>query len=75
MFQRKVEAFGYKREEIEVKVENNWVVVRGKQGMCEENNFRSKEFTKKFSLPAGMKPEDVTSSLSPEGILTVTRRK
>jgi len=40
--------------------------------MREENNFSSKSFFKKFSIPQGVKPENISSSLSPQGVLTIS---
>jgi DNA primase len=48
------------------------VTITGKQEMREENNFSSRQFYKKFSIPQGVKPENITSSLSPQGVLTIS---
>jgi hypothetical protein len=48
------------------------VSISGKQEMRQENNFSSKSFNKAFSIPAGVKPESITSSLSPGGVLTIS---
>ena len=36
------------------------------------SSFISKQFEQKFSLPSGVKPESITSSLSRDCVLTVT---
>lgn len=48
------------------------VTISGKQESRQENNFSSKSFFKKFSIPSGVKPENITSSLSPQGVLTIS---
>ena len=35
-------------------------------------SYVSKQFEQRFSLPSGVKPEKISSSLSKEGVLTVT---
>jgi hypothetical protein len=48
------------------------VTISGQQESRQENNFSSKSFFKKFSIPHGVKPENITSSLSPSGVLTIS---
>jgi len=44
------------------------VTIEGKQ----ETTNSSRSFFKKFTIPEGVKPEDITSSLNPQGKLTIS---
>jgi len=67
-FEVKLDVPDYKPEELQIKISNNMVTIEGKQ----ETSFSSKQFYKKFSIPQGVKPETITSSLSPKGVLTLS---
>jgi HSP20 family molecular chaperone IbpA len=55
-----------------VKVEGNTIVITAKQEVQEAGGTRTRVFEQKFSLPNGVKAERVKSSLSREGVLTIT---
>ncbi|KAG4066781.1 hypothetical protein HA402_012848 [Bradysia odoriphaga] len=62
----------FKPEEISVKVEKNWIVVQAKhKEKQDEQGFIMREFTRRYELPAGCRGEDVVSSLSSDGVLSV----
>lgn len=67
----------YKPDELKVTVAGGVIIVEG----CHEERSQagevmvSRKFERKFSLPAGARPEDVESNLSSEGILVVTAKK
>lgn len=62
----------FKPEEISVKAEKNFVVVEAKhEEKQDEHGFVTRQFTRKYNLPAGYKGEDVISSLSSDGILSI----
>lgn len=66
----------FKPEEISVKTVDNCIVIRGKhEEKQDEHGFISREFTRRYMLPQGVEPETVTSSLSPDGILTISAPK
>ncbi|XP_054714837.1 protein lethal(2)essential for life-like [Uloborus diversus] len=66
----------FKPEELEVKIVNNFIVIHAKhEEKSDEHGFISREFTRKYMLPTGCEEEKVTSSLSPEGILTIIAPK
>ena len=44
------------------------VIIEGKQ----ETANSSRSFYKKFTIPQGVKPEDITSNLNPKGVLTIS---
>lgn len=62
----------FQPNEITVKTENNSIVVNGKhEEKQDEHGYISREFTRRYELPKGFKIEDVTSSLSSDGVLSV----
>jgi len=64
----------YKPEELSVKTEGNVLVILAKHETQTETgaSFVSKQFEQRFSLPSGVKPESIVSSLSKDGTLKVT---
>lgn len=59
-------------DEISVKIVGREIVVEGKHEEKEdEHGFISRHFVRKYVLPEDYKPEDVTSSLSSDGVLSV----
>ena len=62
----------FQPNEISVKTENNSIVVNAKhEEKKDDHGYISREFTRRYELPKGFKVEDVTSSLSSDGVLTV----
>lgn len=62
----------FKPEEISVKVENNSILVQAKhEEKQDEQGFISRQFTRRYDLPTNCKAEDVVSSLSSDGILSI----
>lgn len=62
----------FQPNEISVKTEDNSVVVHAKHEEKRDNHgYISREFTRRYDLPDGFKIEDVTSSLSSDGILSI----
>ncbi|KAJ8412376.1 hypothetical protein AAFF_G00127120 [Aldrovandia affinis] len=59
-------------EELVVKTKDGVVEITGKhEDRRDEHGYVSRCFTRKYTLPPGADAEKVTSSLSPEGVLTV----
>merc|ERR1712209_253371 len=71
-FQISLDAKNYNPEELDVKVEGSTIVITAKQEVQEAGGTRTRVFEQKFSLPNGVKAEKVKSSLSREGVLTIT---
>jgi len=62
----------FQPNEISVKTENNSIVVHAKhEEKRDDHGIISREFTRRYELPKGFKVEDVTSSLSSDGILSI----
>ncbi|XP_052871965.1 protein lethal(2)essential for life [Anopheles cruzii] len=63
-------------EEITVKTMERCIVVEGKhEEKQDEHGFVSRHFTRRYMLPSGHDPNDVVSTLSSDGVLTVTAPK
>ncbi|XP_035214168.1 protein lethal(2)essential for life-like [Stegodyphus dumicola] len=75
-FQVALNVSQFKPEEIEVKIVDNYVVIHGKhEEKSDEHGFVSREFTRRYMLPHNCESETVTSSLSPDGVLTINAPK
>lgn len=68
----KVPAQGYEPNEIEIKISENVVTIEGKQEMRQENNFKSRQFCKKFTIPSGVKPESISCTFGMDGVLQIS---
>jgi len=71
-FQISLDAKEYKPEDLDVRVEGNTIIMTAKQELQEAGGTRTRVFEQKFSLPSGVKPELVRSSLSRDGVLVIT---
>lgn len=75
-FQVMVDVSQFQPNEITVKTTDKNIIVHG---MHEERNDQfgtvSREFRRRITIPQGVNPESVTSTMSPEGILTVMAPK
>lgn len=60
-------------EELSVKTEGDVLVILAKHETQTESggSFVSKQFEQRFSLPSGVKPDSIVSSLAKDGTLTV----
>ncbi|XP_055533239.1 protein lethal(2)essential for life-like [Wyeomyia smithii] len=75
-FQINLDVQQFAPDEISVRMVDDTVVVEGKhEEKQDEHGFVSRHFVRKYALPSGHEPEDVVSSLSSDGILTVTAPK
>lgn len=62
--------------EITVKVVDNFVTVEGKhEEKQDEHGFISRHFIRKYMLPKDTEPDSVCSSLSSDGVLTISAPK
>ncbi|XP_056266582.1 alpha-crystallin B chain-like [Pseudoliparis swirei] len=76
-----LDAKDFSPEELSVKVSDDFITIHGKHEGREarevrevgedHHGFVSREFLRKYRLPAGVSGADVTSSLSFDGILTI----
>ena len=66
----------YRPEDLDVKVENNQLVISAKQETKEAGGgTRTRVFEQKFSLPPGVDPASVKSNLTRDNVLVVTAAK
>ncbi|CAG2114609.1 unnamed protein product, partial [Medioppia subpectinata] len=71
-FQVMVDVSHFTPEELTVKTVDNTIVVTAKhEDRADDFGFISRQFSRKYLLPVDIDPLTVTSSLSPEGILTL----
>lgn len=71
-FEECIDVQHFKPEQISVKVEKNSILVHAKhEEKQDEQGFISRQFTRRYELPSGCKGEDVVSSLSSDGILSI----
>ncbi|XP_063540846.1 protein lethal(2)essential for life-like [Cydia strobilella] len=63
-------------EEITVKASNNSILVEGKhEEKQDEHGYISRQFTRRYILPTGYEVADLVSTLSSDGVLTITAPK
>ncbi|XP_059060859.1 protein lethal(2)essential for life [Achroia grisella] len=63
-------------EELVVKAANNSIVVEGKhEEKQDEHGYISRQFTRRYVLPSGYDVVDLVSTLSSDGVLTITAPK
>merc|ERR1712211_205880 len=67
----------YRPDELNVSVANGAITVEGKHEEKAEDGSKmvSRQFFRKYTLPAVAKPEEVVSNLSSDGVLVVTANK
>jgi len=71
-FQVMLDVNQFTPEEIIVKTVDNAIIVHGKhEEKMDDHGFVSREFTRRYLLPEGTEPEQITSALSHDGILTI----
>ncbi|XP_055390319.1 heat shock protein 27-like [Condylostylus longicornis] len=62
----------FKPNEITVKTKDNQIVIEGKHDeRIDEHGYISRHFVRKYSLPDGYNTNDVISTLSSDGVLTI----
>jgi len=67
----------YRPDELSVSVAGGAITVEGKHEEKAEDGSKmvSRQFIRKYSLPAGARAEDVVSNLSSDGVLVITANK
>ncbi|XP_026478480.1 protein lethal(2)essential for life-like [Ctenocephalides felis] len=75
-FQVTLDVQQFKPKEITVKTKDNFVIVEGKhEEQQDEHGYISRHFVRRYMLPENHEPADVVSSLSSDGVLTITAPK
>lgn len=63
-------------DELSVSVSDDFIIVHAKhEDRQDDHGFVSREFFRKYRLPAGVNSSEITSSLSSDGVLTITARR
>lgn len=71
-YQIMVDVSHFSPEEITVKTVDNTIVVIGKhEDKADNYGYVSRQFSRKYLLPADVEPETVTSTLSADGVLSI----
>ncbi|XP_029643927.2 alpha-crystallin A chain-like [Octopus sinensis] len=72
VFEVKLDVENYEPEDLCVKVQDEHLIVSGKhESKREDLGCVARQFTRQFLMPEDIDPDTLTSSLSPEGILTI----
>ncbi|KAK8770185.1 hypothetical protein V5799_013349 [Amblyomma americanum] len=75
-FQVMLDVSHFSPEEITVKTVDRCISVSARhEERMDEHGFVSREFTRRYMLPEDTLPEQVSSTLSPDGVLTITAPK
>ncbi|XP_058835630.1 protein lethal(2)essential for life-like [Topomyia yanbarensis] len=75
-FQVSVDVQQFAPEEISVKMVDDYITVEGKhEEKQDEHGFVSRHFIRKYRLPEGHDADNVVTSLSSEGVLTIRAPK
>lgn len=71
-FQVCVDVQHFQPNEISVKTEDKFVIVHAKhEDKQDDHGYIQREFTRRYQLPEGFKPENVNSTLSSDGVLVI----
>merc|ERR1719309_113195 len=72
-----LDASNYKPGELSVSIADGEITIEGNHEERAEDGTKmvSRQFVRKYTLPAEAKPEDVVSNLSSDGVLVITAKK
>lgn len=70
-FQVRLNVQNYKPEEIAIKIVDDSIIVEAKCERKSDTEYVSSEIHRRFELPSGFRPEDVVSTMSSDGVLTI----
>ncbi|VVC89460.1 protein lethal(2)essential for life-like [Leptidea sinapis] len=72
-FQVNLDVQHFSPQEITVRTADGYVIVEAKhEEKKDEHGFISRQFVRKYNLPEGAESQDVVSTLSSDGVLTIT---
>jgi crystallin alpha B len=76
LFQVNLDVQQFKPSELTLKTVNDYVVVEGKhEERQDEHGFISRQFQRRYKLPADIELDTVVSQLSSDGVLTISAPK
>lgn len=70
-FKVKLNVEKFKPEEITVKTVDDSIIIEAKCERKSDNEYLSSEYRRRYELPSGFRAEDVVSTISSDGVLTV----
>lgn len=71
-FQVNLDVQHFSPDEISVKTTDGYIVIEGKhEEKKDQHGYISRQFSRRYALPEGCKPEGVESRLSSDGVLTI----
>ncbi|KAF9419711.1 hypothetical protein HW555_003830 [Spodoptera exigua] len=70
-FHLRVHVNNYNKDEIRVKAHPEYVVIEGKQEKDTKEGYILRQFIRRFKLPEGCIPSEMTCRLSPDGTLKI----
>nr|QER78229.1 small heat shock protein Hsp17.4 [Sitodiplosis mosellana] len=71
-FEASLDVGHFQPNEITVKTDHHSIVIHAKhEEKQDEHGYISREFTRRYDLPEGFKPEDLISTLSSDGVLSI----
>ncbi|XP_041425223.1 alpha-crystallin B chain isoform X2 [Xenopus laevis] len=60
-------------EELKVKIVGDFIEIHGvHEERQDEHGFVSRDFQRRYKIPSDVDPQSITSTLSPDGVLTVS---
>jgi len=77
MFELSLDTSQYRPDELKVNVDEEFIAIEGKheEKSGDGRKMVSRQFCRKFSLPAGIKAESVVSKLLSDGVLIISSPK
>lgn len=76
VFSIRLDVAHFEPQEITVKLDGGSIVIEGRhEEKQDEHGYISRQFSRKYQLPKDVEEEKISSSLSSEGVLTVTAPK
>lgn len=70
-FEVKLNVEKFQPEEISVKTVDDQIIIEAKSERKSDNEYLSSEYRRRYELPSGFRAEDVISTISTDGVLTV----
>lgn len=70
-FEVKLNVENFKPEEVTVQTVDNSIIVEAKSERKNENEYVSSHYRRRYELPSGFKCDDVSSTISSDGVLMI----
>ena len=70
-FQLAFDMRGFEPEEVKIKTQNGTLTISAKKEKKADNSYSLHEFSQSYSLPEGLKTDDLKSTYSESGVLSI----